>query len=696
MASPAILWKFEFSVTTVFVIEVGESYMRFFKLGAAVTDSGGVYELTTVYAEAELFQIQHKQINDVIYITHPDHPVRKLSRVADNSWTIVDVAFLTPALLDENLTATTVTPDGLTGSIGITSSVALWTANHIGSYWRIGHVREGDSTEVDIDADKNGTAVEIFGDYNVRSYGTWEADILLQRSLDAGSTWKTIRKFEGVSDRNVDATGASEVDAQYRLRIENWVSHTLGRVVLEWNEHTVYGIVQITAFTNTQTVVATVQTDFPLSAVTATDVWSEGAWSAERGYPRTVTVHEQRTVFGGTTYQPQTIWGSVVGDLDNFLRGSDDSDSYAHTIAGLELNAINWMVSQKELLIGTAGGEFAAGANGAIITGSDIDIRLQSNKGSDYQSALVVNDSVLFVGRKGRKIFDIQYTFEAEKFKPEDLTLFSEHLTLSGIVQIAYQKEPIPILWAVTADGVLLGFTFDRDQNVMGWHWHETDGLFESVVAIYGATTEDDNVYVIVKRTIEGVDVRYVEVLDPVQWTAKVDYRGVDSFLTYTGSATDTFTGLGHLAGETIDCLGDGALHKGLVVGTGSSEGNFDLLSGATPVTKLHAGLPFTSIMIPFKLDGDTQLGVHMGRTKRIGELYIRLLNSVGFEYVIDGATYESEFPNPLDTQDLYSDDLKIDHSTGHSSDPKIEIRQSDPLPLHILALIAHYDVTGP
>jgi hypothetical protein len=201
---------------------------------------------------------------------------------------------------------------------------------------------------------------------------------------------------------------------------------------------------------------------------------------------------------------------------------------------------------------------------------------------------------------------------------------------------------------------------------------------------------------VIVKRTIEGSDVRYVEVLDPVQWTAKEDYRGVDSFLTYNGSATDTFTGLNHLAGETIDALGDGALHKSLVVGTGSSEGDFDLASGATPVSKLHAGLPFTSIMIPFKLDGDTQLGVHMARTKRIHDLYIRLLNSVGFEYVIDGTTYESEFPNPLDTQDLYSDDLKIDHSTGHSTDPKLEIRQSDPLPLHVLALIAHYEVTGP
>ena len=108
MASPAILWKFEFSVTTVFVIEVGDLYMRFFKLGAAVTDSAGIYELTTTYAEADLFDLQYKQINDVIYITHPDYPVQKLSRVADNSWTIEEVAFLVPALLDENLTDTTI------------------------------------------------------------------------------------------------------------------------------------------------------------------------------------------------------------------------------------------------------------------------------------------------------------------------------------------------------------------------------------------------------------------------------------------------------------------------------------------------------------------------------------------------------------------------------------------------------------
>ena len=695
MASPAILWKFEFSVTTVFVIEVGNAYMRFFKQGAAVTDSGGVYELTTTYAEADLFELQAKQINDVIYITHPDYPVQKLSRVADNSWTIEEVAFLTPALLDENLTDTTITPSGTTGSVTLTASSAIFESDHVDSYWRIGHVREGDSTEVTIDSNKNGTAVEIFGDYNVRSYGTWTCDILLQRSLDSGSTWKTIRKFEGSSDRNVDATGSSEVDAQYRLKIENYASATDARVVLEWNEHTVYGIVKITAFSSSTSVTATVQTAYPLSDTSATDVWSEGAWSAVRGYPRSVTVHEQRVVYGGTSYQPQTIWGTVVGDFENFLRGVNDSDSYAHTIAGLELNEINWLISQKELLIGTAGNEYAIGSEGGIITGSDVTVRLQSNKGSAYKPALVVNDSVLFIGRKGRKIFDIQYTFEQEKFFPQDLTLFAEHLTANGVVQMAYQKEPIPILWAVTADGILLGFTFDRDQNVMGWHWHQTDGLFESVVAIYGAENEDDNVYVIVKRTIGSTDYRYLELLDPVQWTAKEDYRGVDSFLTYTGSATDTFTGMDHLAGETIDALGDGVLHKGLIVGEGSSAGDFDLDSGATPVTKLHAGLPFTSIMIPFRLDGDTQIGVHMGRQKRIGDMYLRLLNSVGFEYVIDGDTYESEFPNPLDSQDLYDGEIKVDFSTGHSDDPKIEIRQSDPLPLHVLAIIAHYDVTG-
>jgi len=694
MASPAILWKFEFSVTTVFVIEVGNAYMRFFKLGAAVTDSGGIYELTTTYAEADLYELQYKQINDVIYITHPDYPVRKLSRVADNSWTIEDVAFLTPALLDENLTDTTITPSAVSGSgITLTATDDIFFSTHVDSYWRIGHVRDGDSTEVTIDANKNGTAVDIFGDWNVRSYGTWSADILLQRSVDSGSTWKTIRKFEGSSDRNVDAVGEAQADAQYRLKIENFTSATTARVVLEWNEHTVYGIVKITAVGSGTSATADVVTTHPLSATTATDVWAEGAWSGYRGYPRTVTVHEQRLVFGGTAYQPQTIWGSQVDDLENFLRGSNDTDSYALTIAGLELNAINWLVSQKELLIGTAGGEYAAGSNAGLITGSDVSIRLQSNKGSAYQAAQVVNDSVLFVGRKGRKIFDIQYTFEQEKFFPQDLTLFAEHLTLGGIVQIAFQKEPIPILWAVTGSGKLLGFTFDRDQQVMGWHQHDTDGLFESVVAIYGQEGADDEVYVIVQRTIGSTTSRFLEQLDPTQWTAKEDGYYVDSGLTYEGSAETDFTGLTHLGEEDVDVLADGRVYQGITLAAGA----FSLPSGEAAATTVHAGLPFVSEVQPFRLDADTQLGVHMGRTKRIGELYLRLLNSVGFKYSTDGTNfdYDGEFDADVSTQDLFTGEIPVDYSTDHSDDPPLIIRQTYPLPLHVLAIIAFYDITG-
>lgn len=687
----AILWKFEFSVTTVFTIEVGDAYMRFFKQGVAVTDSAGIYELTSPYAVGDIFELDYKQINDVIYITHPDYPVYKLERIADNSWTITEVAFNTPPLLTENLTETTITPSAVTGAgITLTASASIFVAGHVDSRWRIGHEREGDSTEVTIDANKTGTAVNIFGDWNVRSYGTWEAEILVQRSLDGGSTWKTIRKAEGKSDRNIDITGEAEVDAQYRLKIEGYSTATDARVVLEWNEHIVYGIVQITAVGSGISATATVIST--LAATTATDYWSEAAWSTYRGFPRAVTVHEQRLLFGGTEYQPATIWGSVVGDFENYLMGTDDSAAWSHSIAGLELNAIQWLLSQKELLIGTTGNEWAAGSSGPSITASDVSIRLQSNKGSAKISAQAVNDSVLFVGRKGRKLFDVEYTYETEKFSPIDLTLFSEHLTDGGIVQIAYQKEPIPIIWAVTGLGKLIGLTFDKDQNVVGWHRHDTLGTFESVVSTYGPDDEDDNVFVIVARTIGSTVTRFIEQLDPTQWTAKEDYFGVDSGLSYSGSPLSSFSGLDHLGSEEIDVLADGRVYQEIML---DGAGGFDLPSGAAAASTVHAGLPFTSELMPFRLDADTQLGVHMGRHKRIGDLYLRLLNSVGGQYVIDASTYQLEYDNPLDTQDLFTGELSVDFSTGHSDDPQIRIQQNKPLPLHLLAIIAFYEITG-
>lgn len=700
----ATLWPFEFSTSTSFIIEVGDFYMRFFTNGQPVMSGGSPYEISTPYAVADVFALKHQQINDVVYITHPDYPVYKLTRLADDNWTIAAVAFDTPAMLDENTTDTTITVDGDTGSISMVASADIFQPGHVGSYWRLGFIRDAFSLGYDIAANATSNGYSFIGTWSLRTYGIWEADIAIERRLEGSSTWFRLFTVSGKSDRNIDETGEAEAGAEYRFVVENYVSNTGGRLVFESPDSIGYGFVQITDVGSGMEATATVIEDLKYlryigdpDGVPTTTFWAEGAWSDVRGYPRAVTVHEQRLLFGGTSFQPSTWWGSVVDDYENFLYGSEDDAAYMLTLAGLQLNMIQWMVSSTALIIGTSGGEWAVSGDqtGATITGTRVDAKQQSSFGSEYIAALEQGGQVLFVQRKGLRLREVGYSIENGAYNANDLTAFASHLTAGGMVMFAFQRDPTPTLWVVTSDGQLLGLTYDREQNVVGWHRHETSGTFEAVACIYGDTDADDEVWVVVARMVGTQTVRFVERLNPVHWTAKADAFFVDCGLTYDGSPATTFT-IAHLPDTEIDVLADGKPILGVMT---NGAGQFTL---DTPASIVQAGLRFTSELKPFRFDADSNVGAHAGRVKRITTASLRLMRSSGGQYVFNGEEKDIEIPqgtsipdptNPPIIGDLAPVDVPVDFYTGHEYDPTFVVRQSDPLPLSVVLMQVGYDV---
>jgi hypothetical protein len=539
----------------------------------------------------------------------------------------------------------------------------------------------------------------------VRTYGTWNADILVQRSFDGGSTFETVRRAESRSDRNVDIEGTADKEADYRVLIENYVSQSGGaRVVLESTDAVVYGTVRITAFSDEQNVTADVLDD--LYDTSATDIWAEGAWSDYRGYPRAVTIHEQRLSFGGTEYLPQTMWMSVIGDYENFLTGTGDDASLFFTLSGEELNAIQWLVSQKELLIGTTGNEWAVGSRSTekALTPSTIHARIQSSYGSEYIQAMLVGEVILFVQRKSRKVRELIYSFEVEKFVAADLTLLSEHVTEGGIIKMALQKDPVPILWCVTGEilnneneliggGQLIALTYDREQNVIGWHRHPTQGVVESVATIYGENNADDEVWFVVRRDIGGVERRFVERLNPTRWTDKEDAFYVDSGLSYSGTPVTTISGLDHLEGMEVVGLADGAVVGPFTV----DSGDITLVDAASVV---HLGLPYDSEVKPMRMDLDPALGVTMGQIKKTVEYVVRVRNSLGMTFDCgDGRDYVVEFRTTSDPMDasppLYTGDKRLEFPLNYGYDTPFALKQVQPLPLTILALVTKLEVSG-
>lgn len=754
-----------------------------------------ISEVASPYSEADLFELNTTQINDVVYITHPSHAPHKLARISADIFTLGAMDPYYPPLLDENVeevktlrlndasittnwaTATAYVPGDVRDSGGViyfclvahvssaafatdlalarwevynllTASFAAFQAGHVGSYWQMAHLREASFVELEItvpadwvtatayvvgnirretatnyvclvahnsgvfatdlaagkwavsEADLTSATIPVRGDWNVRTYGVWIADVLIQRSLDSGVTWETIRKFRGKEDRNVDATGNQADEAIFRVVLKDIdpptnAGPTTPRVVIEVVDAYIYGLVQILGVIDSSNARVRI-VDRTLSD-DATAFWSEGAWSDARGFPRAVTLHEQRLCFGGTTFQPQTVWGSVTGDFENFKRGTLDTDSFAYTLGSTEFNAILWFVSQGRLLIGTTAGEWSmwSGDQGLPITPSSVKVDQHSGFGSKPGIAgMLVNDMILFVQRKGRRLRELSFSFDKDGYVAPDLTLLSEHVTAGGIVQMAYQGgEEKSVLWAVTGAGALIAMTYQRDQNVLAWHRHPTDGFVESVATIYG--DGDDEVWMVVRRTVNGAQLRYVERINPFAWTAKEDCYFVDCGKTFTfGAATTAITGLTHLAGRTVDVLADGAVESGLVV-TGAGG-----LTLANAASKVHVGLPFTTTVKPMRIDRDPILGNSQGLVKQVKNIVLRFLNTLGCQYGDGKAAFETlPFRDTDDAMDasaaLFTGDKEVQFPGEFETEGDVVIRQTQPLPLTLIAIVTKHQVTG-
>lgn len=693
----AIIKRFQVSVTTCFVLEFGyegtSGYLRFFTNAQQVEFSGGPLELATPYQDDELLGLQVVQVNDYMYVVHANHPVYRLTRNSDTDWDFEEVDWNEPAFLDENLEATTITPSGTTGTITLTASPDLFDALHVGAYFRIGHFRDGATLSHDIDANESSSTIPVFGPYVLRSYGTWSATLAFEQSTDAGATWQTVHESVSVSDSNLEIRGTAELESLMRVTVSGFASATAGRATIETEDAVIYGFVKITAVGSGGSATATVKES--LYATTATELWAEGAWSDYRGFPRAITLHEQRLVLGGTTHQPSVVWGSVIDDFENFARGTDDDDSFTFQLAGLELNAIQWMASLKALLIGTTGSEWRVIGDelGAVISPTKVSAKQFSFEGSEYVQAENTGKSVMFVGRKGKILWEVSP--DGDSFALGELTLLAEHLFDDGtLAQLAWQRDA-RIMWCVTTDGRALGLTYNRDQAVLGWHRHVTQGSFRSVATIYGDTDAEDEVWFIVEREVGSTAMFYVERLNPVSWEEREDYFGVDSGLSYSGTPTGSFAGLDHLVGETVDALVDGVVYAGLVV---SAEGIVTLPSGVTGGT-VHVGLPYTSILTPFRLDADTQLGVHLGKSKRIDNLHVRLYRSAGVTYDFGSTVLSLKAKDGQVSTGLFgeseADDFQLQNMTKNEFDPRLTIRGSSPLPLTVMALRVGYGVAS-
>ncbi len=275
--------------------------------------------------------------------------------------------------------------------------------------------------------------------------------------------------------------------------------------------------------------------------VNATNIWALGAWGPHTGYPGEVEYFAGRLWFAGTHDRPQTIWASKISNYSSFGKSvpTADDDAITATLSAKQVNAITDLLPLKDLVMLTTGAEWkAGGGTNNVITPSSISFSPQSNYGAANLPGLVVGDSGLFVQGRGAYVRDIGYQFAVDSYTGNDLTVFASHLVQGHtIVDWTYQQTPFSVVWAVRDDGVLLGLAYMREQQVMGWfHCDTINGFVESVCSI--SEQGEDAVYLIVRRVINGVTVRYVERLETRFFSDQRDCFFVDAGLSFDGRST--------------------------------------------------------------------------------------------------------------------------------------------------------------
>ena len=622
---------------------------------------GKIVEVATSYSVTDIFEINFTQSADVVYLAHKDHAPAKLTRTTATSFTLTDIDFIDGPYLDENATDITLYASAQTGTVTVTASASLFTSDDVGRYIRFRELLETHHDE-------------------------WAAST----SYNDGDTVR----YDGHVYEQV--TGSTETSGN-TPPVHLSGTETYGNIDWEY-QHDDTGYVKITAFTSATEVTAVVQTDdqgvavlpdHVVGAADATKRWSLGAFGGDQGYPRAVAFYEQRLYFAGTTGQPQTIFGSVSADFENHTPGTEDDAAINITIASDRVNVIRHLLPGRFLQILTTSSEFtlSGGAGTQPVTPTNVNVLRETTFGTSDVRPLRAGNSTILVQKGQEKIKEITFDLDTDGLLGIDLTILADHIPRGGLIDMVWQQEPELILWFVHSDGRLIGLTYDRANAAIGWHTHSLggNGIVESITAIPSGA--EDQVYVSVKRTINGETVRHIEYLKTINFGGDVtDAFFVDSGLTYDGSATSTITGLNHLEGETVSVLADGSAHADKTVSGGSITLDRD-------AEKVHIGYGYTSIVETLRLEAGANDGVAQGKIKRIHGVTVRFLESVGAEVGpdlnnLDRIPFRDSSMAMDEAVPIFSGDKEIFLPSGYETDARIIVRQTQPLPMTITAIM--------
>ena len=548
------------------------------------------YELASPWTSAELADINYTQSADVLYVMHPNFAPRRITRIGADVFSISTFEIKNGPF--EPLSQTAKIRVSVTGhdATAVDSSYITWggsaqdwAGDEAGEHLSIKVTDGSFSFEhgTGVDGPSIGRLIKFKKGVNPFKVGliyqtisNSQAYILVlskgqaittfvdyDPSTDDTAEWYLgdfYGSFSDTTHTRVEATNLSF--SSPTVTITTARKHTVevgDSITLQGSESTtdINGVYTVTGTPSTTTIEVTASDPGTVASSGTVIMPAFLSNDAQEGtpvsmnQPKVPSFFQQRLWLGGTTNNVNRIYASVTGDFNNFQEADLDSsyetldtDSLNITIDDDRVNVIRWMRSVAQgLIVGTNGAEYTIGGatTGSVVTPSSVRALRQTEYGSKAGvEAELVGRSLLFAHRSGTRLIELAYSFEADQQVGTDMSIVSEHLLKPGIKAMSYQEVPVQTMWIVLDNGDVIGFVFEKEQDVLGWTKCNfgNNGLAESVAVI--PETDEDAPWFIVNRG----GVRTIEVMQPPfdVDTEQVDAWYVDAGLRFDARNTDS------------------------------------------------------------------------------------------------------------------------------------------------------------
>lgn len=675
----------------------------------------GVMEITAPWTAAQLFNLRYDQSGDVIFITSSDGSMQpqRIERRGLRSWSLTPYYFTDGPFRDKTADVT-MTPSVRTGNGTLTSSAPFWRSEHVGCVFRITHqqtevgsslsgpdrytdeIRISGNSRYDINSDGNNENTQE-RDVVFNLTGTWSGIISLQISEDDGQTWRRFQNFS--TNQSLTRTpGAPNTVVQFRagFNSDDYVSGTAVISAVYSGGGGGDGYVLITGVNSSTE--AEMEVISRLHAAQVANEWAEGTFSPLRGWPSAIGLFEGRLWWGGA----DKVFGSVSDGFESFdLEQEGDSGPIIRSIATGAVNSVRWILGMARLCIGTSGAE-PVGRSSSFdepITPENFSIKDASTQGSADVGAVKIDKSAVFVQRSGKRAYSLSYSIDNQDYASGEVTKYHPTILSAGVKVMAVQRQPDTRVWFVLNDGTAAIMIWEPAEDVITWYRYQTDGLIEDVAVL--PNEDDDDVYLIVNRTIDGSTKRYVEKMayDGNAEGGATNRMG-DSYIVVTLAGSDTVTGLSHLEGKNV-VVWNAADEMPYMTGDVPTE--FTVASGqimlpASVTGDVVVGLPYEWFWKSAKLAYGVQDGNPISRRKKITHLapvlyktHIRGIQYSGRDFdnmnylpLIDNITGETNDTSKV--YESYDPDLQAMQGQWHT-DSRVYLKGQAPLPCTILAL---------